>query len=105
MKAAEALDPQTQQTIIELRDKVRADDKAVREAEERAKRVEQALSEGAQLLDENKPTVAIVRFDQVLDLDPRNARALAGKKDAEERILASTTRASLEMPTTRSLGR
>ena len=95
-KAAEALDPQTQQTVIELRDKVRADDKAVREAEERARRLEQALSEGAQLLDENKPTEAIVRFDQVLDLDPKNARALAGKRDAEERILASTTRASRE---------
>jgi tetratricopeptide (TPR) repeat protein len=95
-KAAEVLDPQTQQNVIELRDKVRADDKAVREAEERARRVEQALSEGAQLLEENKPTEAIVRFDQVLDLDPRNARALAGKKDAEERILASTTRASRE---------
>jgi tetratricopeptide (TPR) repeat protein len=94
--AAEALDPQTQQSIIELRDKVRADDRAVREAEERTKRLEQALAEGTRLLEENNPTEAIVRFDQVLDLDPRNARALAGKKDAEERILVSTTRASRE---------
>jgi tetratricopeptide (TPR) repeat protein len=94
--AAEALDPQTQQSIIELRDKVRADDRAVREAEDRSRRLEQALSEGTRLLEENNPTEAIVRFDQVLDLDPRNARALAGKKDAEERILVSTTRASRE---------
>src|SRR5438876_2021614 len=94
--AAEALDPQTQQSIIELRDKVRADDRAVREAEERSRRLEQALTEGTRLLEENNPTEAIVRFDQVLDLDPHNARALAGKKDAAERILVSTTRASRE---------
>jgi tetratricopeptide (TPR) repeat protein len=94
--AAEALDPQTQQSIIELRDKVRADERAVREAEERARRLEQALAEGTRLLEENNPTEAIVRFDQVLDLDPHNAGALAGKKDAEERILVSTTRASRE---------
>jgi len=94
--AAEALDPQTQQSIIELRDKIRADERTVREAEERARRLEQALAEGTRLLEENNPTEAIVRFDQVLDLDPRNARALAGKKDAEERILVSTTRASRE---------
>jgi tetratricopeptide (TPR) repeat protein len=94
--AAEALDPQIQQSIIELRDKVRADDRAVREAEERARRREEALAEGTRLLEENNPTEAIVRFDQVLDLDPQNARALAGKKDAEQRILESTTRASRE---------
>jgi tetratricopeptide (TPR) repeat protein len=94
--AAEALDPQTQQSILELRDKVRADERAVSEAEERGRRLEQALAEGTRLLEENKPTEAIVRFDQVLDLDPHNARALAGKKDAEERILVSTTRASRE---------
>src|SRR5688572_22183399 len=74
--AAEALDPQTQQSIIELRDKVRADERTVREAEERTKRLEQALAEGTRLLEENKPTEAIARFDQVLDLDPHNARAL-----------------------------
>jgi len=94
--AAEALDAQIQQSIIELRDKVRADDRALREAEDRSKRLEQALSEGTRLLEDNNPTEAIVRFDQVLDLDAHNARALAGKKDAEERILLSTTRASRE---------
>ena len=61
-----------------------------------ALRLEQALTEGTRLLEENNPTEAIVRFDQVLDLDPHNARALAGKKDAAERILVSTTRASRE---------
>jgi len=94
--AAEALDPQTQQSIIELRDKVRLDERAVREAEDRTRRLEQALSEGTRLLAENNPTEAIVRFDQVLDLDPHNARALQAKKEAEERILVSTTRASRE---------
>ncbi len=94
--AAEALDPQTQQQIIELRDKVRVDERAVRETEDRARRLEQALSEGTRLLGENNPTEAIVRFDQVLDLDPHNARALQAKKEAEERILVSTTRASRE---------
>src|SRR6185503_11446894 len=94
--AAQDLDRQTQQAIIDLRDKVRADDRALREAEARSKRLEQALAEGTRLLEENNPTEAIVRFDQVLDLDPHNARALAGKKDAEERILFSTTKASRE---------
>ena len=48
------------------------------------------------LLDEGRPTEAIVRFDEVLTLDPRNARAEAARKEAQERILASHTRQKLQ---------
>ena len=45
----------------------------------RAQRLEQRLADGQRLLDEGKATEAKVAFDEALDLDPANARALEGR--------------------------
>jgi hypothetical protein len=89
---SEALDPTRQGQIKELTEQIKAAKNEVESAESRAKRIEEDLSEGRRLLEEGKATDASVRFDAVLGLDPRNARALEGKNDAKQRILASTTR-------------
>ena len=60
----------------------------------RARRLEQRLADGERLLEEGKATEAKVAFDDALQLEPRNARGLEGRRVAEERIQASTTRAA-----------
>ena len=92
---AKALDPATQRTVAEARERIRADAQEQADAAARDKRLEQTLQEGARLLEEGKPTEAVVRFDEALAVDPRNARALEGKRGAQERILATTTREAL----------
>ncbi len=93
---ARALDPATQRTVAEARERIRADEQEQAEAMAREKRLEQTLQEAGRLLDEGKPTDAVVRFDQALAVDPKNARALEGKRVAQERIRATTTREKLE---------
>ncbi|HET7295312.1 MAG TPA: AAA family ATPase [Vicinamibacteria bacterium] len=93
--AAANLDPATQQRVLDAKERVRAEQQAVAEAEQRDKRREQALAEARRLLDEDRPAEAIVRFDEVLALDPRNAAAVEGKHDAQERILARQSRQRL----------
>lgn len=90
--AAKNLDPATQRVVSDARERIRADQKELADAATRAQRIAQNLSEGARLLEEGNGTEAMVRFDAVLVLDPRNAQALEGKKGAQERILALTTR-------------
>jgi len=94
--AAEALDPQTQGRIRDLKEAIRADAAALAAAQARAKRIDDALTEGLHLLETRQPTEAIVRFDEVLSLDSENARATEGKRRAQERILASRTRQALQ---------
>jgi hypothetical protein len=90
--AAESLDPATRRLIQETITRTRAEEKEAADAAARAQRIEQALADGRRLLDESKPTEAVVRFDEVLGLDPRNVAAQEGKRDAQDHILASTTR-------------
>ena len=92
---ASTLDPGLLRQIVEMKDRIGADQRSDREALVRSQRIEQALSEARRLLDEDKATDAVVRFDEVLALDPRNAQALEGKLDAQERIRASHTRQAL----------
>jgi len=92
---AKALDPQSQRTVAEARERIRADAQEQADTIAREKRLEQALQDAARLLDEGKPTEAIVRFDAALGVDPKNPTALEGKRSAQERILASTTREAL----------
>jgi tetratricopeptide (TPR) repeat protein len=103
-EAAANLDPATQQRVVDLRDRVRAEQKELDDAGRRTQRIEQALAEGRRLLEADKPTDAIVRFDEVLALDPRSAPALEGKHDAQERILSSNTRQGLEAAFQRGKG-
>jgi len=90
------LDPETQRSIREWQDKVRADEKAQSDASARAQRVDQALADARRLLDEGRATEAGVRFDEVLAADPKNSRAIEGKRESQERILASRSQGSLD---------
>ena len=87
----EGLDPGTLRQVTEARDRIRATQAEIQDAAARAQRIDQRLAESSRLLDEGKATEAVVGFDDVLKLDPHNARALEGKKTAQERILAATT--------------
>jgi hypothetical protein len=93
--AAVALDPATQQRVIEAKQRLLAEQQAQGDSAKRAQRIEQALAEARRLLDDDRATEAIVHFDEVLGLDAKNQKALDGKREAQERILASQTRQNL----------
>ncbi len=92
--AVKGLDPGTLRQVTEARDRIRSVQTEIQDTSARAQRIEQRLAESGRLLDEGKATEAMVAFDDVLKLDHQNARALEGKKTAQERILAATTRQS-----------
>jgi hypothetical protein len=92
--AAKGLDPEILHQVTEAQNRIRATQDEVQVSAARAQRIEHRLAEAGRLLDEGKVTEAVVGFDDVLKLDPQNARALDGKKAAQERILAATTRKS-----------
>ncbi len=94
-KAAENLDVDTQRQVAETRDRVRAELAAAQEAEVRARRIEEALGEARRLLEADSLAEAVVRFDVVLELDPAHPEASSGKREAQQRIRASQTRAEL----------
>ncbi len=91
---ARGLDTDTLRSVTREQERQRAAQKEAADAAARAQRLEQRLADGQRLLDEGKPTDAKVAFDEALDLDPASARARDGRRAAEERILASTTRAA-----------
>ena len=90
------LDPQTQRAILELKEKIQADEQERADAAARVQRVEQGLADARRLLDEGRATEAGVKFDEVLALEPRNPRALDGKRESQERILASRSQQALD---------
>ena len=90
---ARQLDPDTLRSVTREQERQRAAQKEAQDAADRAQRLEQLLADGDRLLEEGKATEAKVAFDEALGVDPRNARALDGRRVAEDRILASTTRA------------
>jgi tetratricopeptide (TPR) repeat protein len=89
---AKNLDPDLQRRVTEAREKIRADQKEVAEAAARARQIEQGQADGSRLLSEGKAAEAQLAFETVLRLDPRSGPALEGKRVAQEKILASTTR-------------
>jgi hypothetical protein len=91
-KAAAALDAGVERDVMENIKKIRTEMNERAEAARRAERIERALTEGQQLLDAGKGAEARLKFEDVLGLDARNARAAEGKAQAEAQILASTTR-------------
>jgi tetratricopeptide (TPR) repeat protein len=93
---ARQLDPDTLRAVTREQERLRAEQKEVLDTDTRARRLEQLLADGERLLAEGKGTEAKVAFDEALGLDPRNPRAIGGRGAAEERILASTTRAARE---------
>ena len=60
----------------------------------RREQLQRDLAEARKLLGSTQPTEALVRFDAILKTDPQNAEGLEGKREAGERILATTTRAN-----------
>jgi hypothetical protein len=91
-KGAEILDPGTQGQVADKIKQIRAEQREKQDQAERTQRVERALAEGQRLLEADQPAEARLRFDEVLALEPRHAGAAEGKRLAEERVLALTTR-------------
>ena len=90
------VDPATLADITAYTQRIRDDKTRVEEAKARAQRITTALAEGQKLLQDGNPTEAKLRFETVLAQDAASRDALDGKRRAEEEILASTTKATLE---------
>ncbi|HEY7411165.1 MAG TPA: hypothetical protein VII13_10510 [Vicinamibacteria bacterium] len=95
-KAAELLDPAAQAQVDERIKKIRAEAEEKAELAGRAERIEKALAAGERLLEQGQDSEAKVQFDDVLALEPANARAREGRRRAEEGIMAHTTRQQRE---------
>jgi tetratricopeptide (TPR) repeat protein len=93
---ARQLDPDALRSVTREQERQRAAQKEVLDAEDKAHRLEQLLADGDRLLGEGKATEAKVAFDEALGLDPRSPRAIEGRRAADDRILASTTRVARE---------
>ena len=87
---ARSLDADTLRSVTREQERQRAAQAEALDTAARAQRLEQRLSDGERLLEEGRANEAKVAFDEALDLAPSNARALEGRRLAEERILAST---------------
>jgi tetratricopeptide (TPR) repeat protein len=93
---AGGLDADTLESITGEQQRLQEAQRTEREATARTQRVRQRLADGERLLEEGKPTEAMEAYTEVLDLAPGNTRAQGGRRIAQERILASTTRAARE---------
>jgi len=93
---ARELDSDTLQQVTRLRDRLRLAQREARDASTRAQRIQERLADGDRLLEDAQLTEAVVAYDEVLELDPKNTRATEGRSRARERILASSTRAARE---------
>jgi tetratricopeptide (TPR) repeat protein len=91
---ARGLDADSQRAVAREQERQRAAQKESLDAAARARRLDERLADGQRLLDEGKATEAKVAFEDALLLDAKNARALEGRRLADERIQASTTRAA-----------
>jgi tetratricopeptide (TPR) repeat protein len=93
---AGGLDADTLQSITGEQQRLQEAQRSEREATARTQRIRQRLADGDRLLEEGKATEAMEAYTEVLDLAPGNSRAQEGRRIAQERILASTTRAARE---------
>jgi tetratricopeptide (TPR) repeat protein len=93
---AGGLDADTLQSITHEQERLVDLQRTERETAQRRQRIQQRLADGDRLLDEGSFTEAMVAYNEVIDVDPRNARALQGQRRAQERIQASRTRAQLQ---------
>jgi hypothetical protein len=91
---ARSLDAETLRSVTREQERQRSAQTESKDLATRAQRLEQRLADGERLLQEGRTSEAKVAFDEALDLAPKNPRALEGRRAAEERILASTTRAA-----------
>ena len=91
-KTASALDPLIQRRVEERLIHIRGLKREAEDADARVRRIDTALAAARQLMDGGRDQDAILKFDEVLVLDPRNTAAETGRREAQERILAATTR-------------
>jgi hypothetical protein len=94
--ASQLNNPEMQQAILDRAARLRAEQQRLEDDAARARRLEQALAEGRRLLEADDPATALLRFDEALTLEPHNAAAGEGKREAQARILASRNRQALE---------
>jgi len=87
-------DPAIQADVADRIQKVREEKKRQEDLQQRAKKIERALADGLQLLQDGEAVQAKLQFESVLALEPAHAGALDGKRRAEEEILTSTTKAA-----------
>jgi tetratricopeptide (TPR) repeat protein len=85
-----------QQAIAERAARLRADQQQREDEAARVRRVEQALADGRRALENGNVAEALVRFDEVRALEPQNAAAAEGQREAQARLLASRDRQALE---------
>ena len=89
------LDPVAQSRVTTLLEGLRQK-QAARENEgqlqRRREQLQRDLAEARRLLGAGQPTEAKVRFDAILKTDPGNSEAVDGRREAQDRILATTTR-------------
>jgi tetratricopeptide (TPR) repeat protein len=96
-KVGEALaEPATVRDVMETIKKIRTEMTERAEAAARTERIERELADGQQLLQAGKGAEAKLKFEDVLSLDPRNARAAEGRTQSEAQILSTTTRQTRE---------
>jgi tetratricopeptide (TPR) repeat protein len=90
-KVAELLAPALQEQIRERTQRIRQERNERQEQAARAERIEKALEAGRRLLEQGKPSEAMIKFEEVLTLEPRPPAALQGRDSAEAEILDLTT--------------
>jgi serine/threonine protein kinase len=59
------------------------------EFEMKAEAATQLVAQGRRLMLQNKPTDALIAFGRALEEDPKNKAAAAGKKEAQDKLIAS----------------
>ncbi len=89
---AKGLDAERLRAVTAESERLRAAQKEVADAAARAQRLEQRVADGQRLLQEDKASDAMLAFNEALDIDPREPRALAGRDAAQAAILGTTTR-------------
>jgi tetratricopeptide (TPR) repeat protein len=90
-KVGEILEPAVRQQIADQVKRIRAEQTERAERAAATQKVEEGLARGRRLLEQEKAAEARIAFEGVLALDPRNAVAQEGKREAEARIMAETT--------------
>ncbi len=93
---AGGLDADTLQSITREQERLRDAQRTERDAAARTRRIQQRLADGDRLLEEGKPTRRWWPTTRCSTWPRGNARAQEGRRLAQERILASTTRAARE---------
>jgi hypothetical protein len=89
--AAQDLGADAAQRVTVRMERLRQQKRETDEARALAERIESALAQARRSLDQGQPEAASVHFDEVLQMDPHNVAAEAGKREAQALIIAATS--------------